>query len=1341
MKGFTLLEVIVVVSIMLVVTFAGIFLVNRNVNSAYEARAKEVLSQVYTLMQAYYDQKGNYPTGTLANVLNTIKIGPDEQNYLLSFNQNVNYLSDGTYYVLSLKISSQPLGFDRIITLTDRGFVTGSTGLIIVGPSQVVKGTTVQYKAIPLFGTNNYQSFTWTVPTTNTVYSSLTSQILKTSFNQVGTANISCTVKDSNNNTLTSSLTVAIQDSITSLSVSINGPSNVYGSSSSSNKFVAWYAAQVSGGTPPYTYQWSNGSTIYASTYTWYSPGTYTVSVKVTDANNQQVEKSMQVVCINKPYSASISGPSKGVVNKPYTYTVGVNGGTPPYTYKWNNGETSISSVYTWTAPGSYLITCDITDANGIKISATYSVDIYPALAVAIAGPTTAVYNTTVLYKGIVTGGTGNYTYSWTIQDGNPQYSADQIVYTKFISTGTKKITLQVQDDMQQATAELNVQVVQSDLTVTISGPTQLEKNKEYTYTVSVQNGSGLYQYSWKDAIWISSDNTQAKYKFSNVGTYVIQCVVKDLNTGKQATGSLQVVVSDSVLQVVIMGPPSVSAGSVASYRAVVTGGTSPYTYQWGKDYLINSSLDTASYKWNTVGIYYVEVTVTDSQGIQKTQKISVNVSSSLVVSIEGPTEGEIGEQLKYAATVTGGSGAYSYTWSTDSLIDSNASLATYQFDIPGTYTIKCTVTDLASFAQNSAMITVNIYPKLTIYISGNKYLLVNTLGTYMAGITGGKPPYTITWSTNGLVSGQGSNNATYKWSATGKYTITLDVKDARNKEVTVQKEITVYTPLTVTIIGPTEVEQGSAYTYTGIPSGGIPYEGNKYKIQFSTGHYDIAQQLSFTYMWGVVTYPNSPPISLVCTVTDAAGNTATATISIIVYKALNITSLTMSAEYSFMTNIITATIEGGKPPYTYSFTYYYYSYGVPGVVQIQKQFTTSDTVVQWQTISSATAAIDIPSKLSYSMPSIVYLQVSDSLGQQQQYNYSKSFHALASMSFSVYTQAPAYGPGYTLYMLASPTINSYNTLKLMIGYVSNYTPLRVLVSVPSSVTFLYNIVNWNSYVPDSSSLEIDLYLLTNAPTQGKITIKVADYRCYDVTDPWNSSTCYYGRIPSYYGSVNLSYTGVFVNPPTITDIIPVFPDHYTQKNLPMPGSSFSMWNYWNYFMVYFSGGAPNYSLLVNGSSYYFIAASPYTVNLLIPEYSSTFVVSAQVKDAIGLTSNQFTKTFSTSPVVVYISRYIVENTDIEVEESSFKSSTLSKGVYYIFYAGYYYLVSGTDISAISYSWSVIPSTGVQIQNGNSYNPTIYWSSTGTYTIRCVLTYNYKGQQYQAVAEWTTTVN
>jgi hypothetical protein len=131
----------------------------------------------------------------------------------------------------------------------------------------------------------------------------------------------------------------------------------------------------VSGGTAPHTYLWSNGATTNAI----YSlaPGTY--SVTVTDADGCSVSRSWEISQPDAPLvlredhtHVTINSAKDG------TITLGVTGGTPlpagGYTYSWSgpDGFTANTQNLSNIGPGEYTVT--VTDAKGCTDELTVTI-------------------------------------------------------------------------------------------------------------------------------------------------------------------------------------------------------------------------------------------------------------------------------------------------------------------------------------------------------------------------------------------------------------------------------------------------------------------------------------------------------------------------------------------------------------------------------------------------------------------------------------------------------------------------------------------------------------------------------------------------------------------------------------------------------------------------------------------------------------------------------------------------------------------------------------------------------------------------------------------------------
>jgi hypothetical protein len=138
------------------------------------------------------------------------------------------------------------------------------------------------------------------------------------------------------------------------------------------------FTSTVSGGTPPYSYQWYlngnpvSGATSTSWTFTPTTTGNYTIHLNVTDNLGNTAKSNDAVVTVAAQLTVSISPMSASVlVGQSVAFTSTVSGGYTPYSYQWYlngnpvSGATSASWTFTPTTSGIYYIHLKATDAKG----------------------------------------------------------------------------------------------------------------------------------------------------------------------------------------------------------------------------------------------------------------------------------------------------------------------------------------------------------------------------------------------------------------------------------------------------------------------------------------------------------------------------------------------------------------------------------------------------------------------------------------------------------------------------------------------------------------------------------------------------------------------------------------------------------------------------------------------------------------------------------------------------------------------------------------------------------------------------------------------------------------
>lgn len=127
---------------------------------------------------------------------------------------------------------------------------------------------------------------------------------------------------------------------------------------------------EISGGTPPYLHIWNDGET--AAFRDKLSPGIYEVAI--LDSKGCSFAKTIE---ISQPNPLLVSPYIVNNIICKASINIVPQGGTSPYTYEWNNGETD--SYLSNLCPGNYTLTT--TDANGcvntelLSISADFAIE------------------------------------------------------------------------------------------------------------------------------------------------------------------------------------------------------------------------------------------------------------------------------------------------------------------------------------------------------------------------------------------------------------------------------------------------------------------------------------------------------------------------------------------------------------------------------------------------------------------------------------------------------------------------------------------------------------------------------------------------------------------------------------------------------------------------------------------------------------------------------------------------------------------------------------------------------------------------------------------------------
>jgi len=669
----------------------------------------------------------------------------------------------------------------------------------------------------------------------------------------------------------------------------------------------------IMGGTAPYTISWSTPNNDVTEDVTALPAGTYVMNV--TDACGDQVNATVTVDGPAAPLAAMITGTNVSCFGQATGVAdLSVMGGTAPYTYLWSNG--SVTEDLTGLIAGTYSVV--VTDANGCTVNASVIIA-QPSAALALNMTVTSVNcngGTDGSVDLSVTGGTAPYAYNWS-NGGNSQD-------LNGVAAGVYMVTVTDANGCESmGTATVN----QPALALTLQTPavTNVSCNggTNGMVNITVSGGTAPYTYAWNNGA-ITED-------LSNVAAGTYSVVVTDAN-GCTATTSATVTEPSVLTASAVATNVSCFGGNNGSVTLTVSGGTAPYTYNWGGG-VVTQNLSNVP-----AGAYNVVVTDANgcivSAGATVTQPASAVAATGTIshVLCNGGSTGAI------TLNVTGGTAPYTYLWSNGSTLKNQNGLAAAIYSVVVTDANGCTASQsfLVNQPNNPLVVAGSTVSNVTCFNGNN--------GSVDITVSGGTPPYSFAWS-NGGVS-EDLNNV-----AAGSYTVVI----TDNNGCTYTGGPFVVTQpssgISAQVTGTSNVScnggnDGSVNIF--VSGGTAPYT-----YQWSNGA--ITQNLSSV---GVGTYTVN--------ITDANGCTAVLSTSISQPAALSATiNVTNVSCFGSATGVADLSVVGGTAPYTYNWNNGANTEDLNGVVAGSYNVVITDAN---GCVTTASATIGQPTAISTTM-------------------------------------------------------------------------------------------------------------------------------------------------------------------------------------------------------------------------------------------------------------------------------------------------------------------------------------------------------------------------------------
>jgi Leucine-rich repeat (LRR) protein/PKD repeat protein len=711
----------------------------------------------------------------------------------------------------------------------------------------------------------------------------------------------------------------------------------------------------TTGGT---TYLWDFGdlttsTTVGSVSHTYLVPGTFTVSLTVTDgsSNNKTLTNYITVNPSVLPSVSSSASASTICAGTSVTFTATpTNGGVTP-TYQWKSngldiaGETNATYTST-TLVNLESITVQLTSSDACAspttalsnaVVMTVNSVLVPSVVNA-ASQTAVCTGASVTFTATPTNGGVSPTYQWK-SNGLDIAGETNATYTSTTLLDLESITVQLtsSDACASPTTALSNAVVMTVNSVLVpsvvnaASQTAVCTGASVTFTATPTNGGVTPTYQWKSNGLDIVGETNATYTSTtlvDLESITVELTSSDACASPATALSNAVVITvNSVLVPSVVNSASQTAicnGASVTFTATPTnGGVSP-TYQWKSNGLDIAGETNATYTSATlVDLESITVQLTSSDACASpttalSNAVVMTVNSVLVpsvVNVASQTAVCTGASVTFTATPTNGGVTPTYQWKSNGLDIVGETNATYTsttlVDLES-ITVELTSSDACAVPttalSNAVVMTVNsVLVPSVLNAASQTSVCTGASVTFTATPTNGGVTPTYQWKSNGLDIA-GETNATYTSTTLvdlESITVELTSSDACAAPTTALSNAVVMTvnsvlvPSVVNAASQTSVCSGASVTFTATPTNG----GVTPTYQWKSNGLDIVGETNVTYTSTTLVDLESITVELTSSDACAAPTTALSNAVVMTVNSVLVPSVANAASQSTICN------------------------------------------------------------------------------------------------------------------------------------------------------------------------------------------------------------------------------------------------------------------------------------------------------------------------------------------------------------------------------------------------------------------------------------------------------
>lgn len=479
-------------------------------------------------------------------------------------------------------------------------------------------------------------------------------------------------------------------------------------------------AAVVNGGTPDYSYSWSNGA--FGPGITNLSVGSY--SVTITDANGCEIIQYFSIEAPDCQLSVQVTGNEVSCAGgNDGIATANVSNNSGNVGYQWSTGSTN--QTVTGLPAGTYSVT--VTD-NACAVTKTVTIAAPSAIVInsSVASPTCTSNNGSITIN--TSGGTPTYTYLWS--NGATTQNINNI------GAGTYLVTV---TDSRQCSR------VETIVVSAIDSQAPVASNTDVTIYLDEQGSATLdvipADYLFNDNCSMASVSYQTNvFSCDDIGTNTTLATGTD-NAGNSSQSVITVHVVDTIV------PSATCPGNIT--EGICQGAPVWDDLQVSDNCLVASVQQTSGYPLGTVfplGVTTNTFLVTDNSGNQSTCSFDVTITEGLAIhlNVKNMSCNNV-ENGSAVVDITNLVAPYTILWSNGATSPQIINLAAGQYEV--------TITDGNGCFSSTSFVISNPAP---IEMKVVAITPASAQGASDGGITieveGGTPEYTFEWTKSNIL-------------------------------------------------------------------------------------------------------------------------------------------------------------------------------------------------------------------------------------------------------------------------------------------------------------------------------------------------------------------------------------------------------------------------------------------------------------------------------------------------------------------------------------------------------------------------------------------------------------